>query len=272
LLTSSRRKLAVAGLATTPPAPQRPPSRGVRSTNPTLLEFFPRQAPKRPVVALARAKQSLLRKTMDVSPAPETPLTSTKLAFTPANVNVPMRLYPVTTDVARFRDVFLLSPLAKMERATRELRAPRPPVEPRVVHVNEKTQSAEGSGKRKTALAFVRLTPCEDEFVGADMKVNDVPFGDYFMFNDEWMLKVIEVLQVTNMLGKVHLHANVRGGGHGGQSGAMRLATAKALQSMNPDWRAELKRRGMLTSDWRNVERKKPGQKKARKKFAFVKR
>ena len=75
----------------------------------------------------------------------------------------------------------------------------------------------------------------------------------------------------SNSAGFYDVWCTVKGGGMSGQAGAVRLGISRALQAFNPLFRITLKRAGMLTRDARRVERKKPGQKKARKKFQWVK-
>jgi small subunit ribosomal protein S9 len=77
---------------------------------------------------------------------------------------------------------------------------------------------------------------------------------------------------VTETLGKYDVFANVSGGGITGQSDSIRLGIARALEDINPDFRSALKSEGLLKRDPRMVERKKYGQKKARKRFQFSKR
>ena len=79
-------------------------------------------------------------------------------------------------------------------------------------------------------------------------------------------------LELTNTLNKYDIDVKVKGGGQTGQAGAIRLAIARGLQTMDTELRSELKKAGMLTRDSRTVERKKYGQPGARKKFQFSKR
>lgn len=79
-------------------------------------------------------------------------------------------------------------------------------------------------------------------------------------------------LQVTSTCGDFDMVATVRGGGEMGQSQAVRLALSRALENYHPPLRADLKPEGFMTRDPRMVERKKPGRKKARKAFQWVKR
>lgn len=81
-----------------------------------------------------------------------------------------------------------------------------------------------------------------------------------------------QALHIAGLAGMYDVWCTVKGGGMTGQAGAIRLGTARALKAMQPELRLVLSRAGMLTRDPRMVERKKPGQKKARKKFQWVKR
>ncbi|MGC9454612.1 MAG: 30S ribosomal protein S9 [Phycisphaerae bacterium] len=83
---------------------------------------------------------------------------------------------------------------------------------------------------------------------------------------------VVTPLAVANMVGSWDVWANVKGGGYTGQAGAVRLGLARALAEAVPELYEELRHRGLLTRDARKVERKKPGQPGARKKFQFSKR
>ena len=79
-------------------------------------------------------------------------------------------------------------------------------------------------------------------------------------------------LEIVSFTGKFDFIVNVRGGGLSGQAGAVRLGLSKKLEQIDPSYRSALKKAGMLTRDARVVERKKPGQPGARKKFQFSKR
>jgi small subunit ribosomal protein S9 len=126
--------------------------------------------------------------------------------------------------------------------------------------------SFDAVGRRKTSTARVRLLPGEGKVV-----VNAQPLLDYF--KRETLKMIIEQpLQVTETLGKYDIFANVIGGGLTGQAGAMRLGVARALLKVNDEFRKKLKVAGFLTRDPRMKERKKYGQKGARKRFQFSKR
>ncbi len=123
-----------------------------------------------------------------------------------------------------------------------------------------------GTGKRKSSTARVRLLPGTGQIT-----VNRRDLGNYFC--DETQRTIIRYpLTVTDNLGKFDVRATVSGGGVSGQAGAIRLGIAKALLEFNTELRPRLKRAGLLTRDPRIKERKKYGQKGARKRFQFSKR
>ncbi|MHB1277321.1 MAG: 30S ribosomal protein S9 [Bacteroidia bacterium] len=122
------------------------------------------------------------------------------------------------------------------------------------------------SGRRKTAVARVYLTPGEGK-----IEINGKDLTGYFP-SPLLQYEVTLPFNKTENLGKYDVKVNVDGGGFTGQAQAIRLAIAKALVEINPEHRAALKPDGLLTRDSRMVERKKPGQKKARRKFQFSKR
>jgi len=123
-----------------------------------------------------------------------------------------------------------------------------------------------GTGRRKHSVARVRLIQGQ----GA-IQVNEQPILDYFKRETLKML-IEQPLALTETLGKYDIHANVNGGGLSGQAGAMLLGIARALLKADADYRAKLKKAGFLTRDPRMKERKKYGQKGARKRFQFSKR
>jgi small subunit ribosomal protein S9 len=126
--------------------------------------------------------------------------------------------------------------------------------------------SFDAVGRRKTSTARVRLLPGDGKVV-----VNTQPLLDYF--KRETLKMIIEQpLQLTETLGKYDIYANVIGGGLTGQAGALRLGVARALLKIDIEFRKKLKVAGFLTRDPRMKERKKYGQKGARKRFQFSKR
>ncbi len=123
-----------------------------------------------------------------------------------------------------------------------------------------------GTGKRKSSTARVFLMPGT-----GSMTVNKRDLADYFP-NETHRTLVRYPLSLTESLGKFDVRVTVDGGGTSGQAGAIRLGIAKALVEFNSELRIRLKRAGLLTRDSRIKERKKYGQKGARKRFQFSKR
>ena len=121
-------------------------------------------------------------------------------------------------------------------------------------------------GRRKKAVARVYLTDGK----GA-ITVNGRDVKDYFS-TATLQYKLEQAQALAGVEGQYDIKVNVDGGGITGQAEAIRLGISRALVQVNPDHRAALKPEGLLTRDPRMVERKKPGQKKARKKFQFSKR
>ncbi len=122
------------------------------------------------------------------------------------------------------------------------------------------------SGRRKTSIARVYISKGDGKYT-----VNAREYKKYFPA-ELLQIKVARPFAVTDTTGKFNIKANVEGGGLNGQAEAIRLAIAKALCKYNPEFRPMLKKEGLLTRDPRMVERKKFGQKKARKRFQFSKR
>ncbi len=123
-----------------------------------------------------------------------------------------------------------------------------------------------GTGRRKTSTARVYLRPGAGEVV-----VNRKPFDKYFP-NETLRMIIRQPLQLTETTTKFDLLINVSGGGPSGQAGAIRHGITRALMEFNADLRPVLKQAGLVTRDPRIKERKKYGQKGARKRFQFSKR
>ena len=121
-------------------------------------------------------------------------------------------------------------------------------------------------GRRKTSVARIYLSKGKDK-----VTVNGKDFKDYFP-TTSLQYKIIQPFKLTDNLGKFNLSVNVYGGGITGQVEAIRLAISRALSEMSDENKSALKKEGLITRDPRMVERKKFGQKKARKKFQFSKR
>ena len=122
-------------------------------------------------------------------------------------------------------------------------------------------------GRRKKSVARVYMTH------GGDLKhtVNGKNLDDYFP-TTSLQSKIKKPLELTENIKSFNIRANVYGGGTNGQAESIRLAISRALCQFNEEYRPILKKEGLLTRDPRMVERKKYGQKKARKKFQFSKR
>ena len=128
------------------------------------------------------------------------------------------------------------------------------------------TQLARGTGRRKEAIVRVRLVEGTGTF-----KLNGRPLDDYFP-NPTHRRLITEPLRVTNTLERYDVIATLVGGGISGQAGALRHGISRALIDLDEEFRGELKKRGFLTRDAREVERKKYGLKKARKAPQYSKR
>lgn len=121
-------------------------------------------------------------------------------------------------------------------------------------------------GRRKKAIARVYLQDGKGEIT-----INNRDLSDYFSTSIlQYVVKQPFILTGTDS--KYDLKVNLDGGGITGQAEALSLAIARALIKIDPEYRGVLKSKGLLRRDPRMVERKKPGQKKARKKFQFSKR
>ena len=125
---------------------------------------------------------------------------------------------------------------------------------------------AMGTGRRKTAVARVRLKAGNGKFV-----VNDREMEEFFCTERDRIL-VQAPLKSAEKLGQVDVWVRVNGGGTTGQAGAIILGIARALEALNPNLHSLLADGGYLTRDSRMVERKKYGHKKARRSFQFSKR
>ena len=122
------------------------------------------------------------------------------------------------------------------------------------------------TGRRKSSVARVNLMPGSGR-----IEVNERTFENYFIRETD-RINIMEPLRMTNTLGKFDVIAKITGGGLTGQAGAFRLGISRALTLLDPGNRPILKKADFLRRDSRMKERKKPGQKGARKKFQWVKR
>jgi small subunit ribosomal protein S9 len=123
-----------------------------------------------------------------------------------------------------------------------------------------------GTGRRKSSIARVFLRPGSGEFT-----VNGRPFDQYFV-TEAQRTTAKRPLAIAEVGSNFNIVANVSGGGVNGQSGAVKLGIARALLEFNIELRSKLKADGLLSRDSRAKERKKYGQKGARKRFQFSKR
>ena len=122
------------------------------------------------------------------------------------------------------------------------------------------------TGRRKTSVARVWLTPGS-----GNIEINKMPIQEYFR-RETLGLVVRQPLEYIGQIGSFDVHATVNGGGWSGQAGAVKMGLARCLVLVDERNKKTLRKGGFLTRDSREVERKKPGQKKARKKFQFSKR
>lgn len=123
------------------------------------------------------------------------------------------------------------------------------------------------TGRRKTAIARVRVIPGEGRFI-----VNSKSLDEFFGGNERQKAAAVAAFKVSKALDKFDVFVTTEGGGLTGQAEAIRLGLSRALLSMDPKLRAPLRAKGFLTRDPRMVERKKPGQPKARRRFQHSKR
>ena len=121
-------------------------------------------------------------------------------------------------------------------------------------------------GRRKESTARVRLRPGSGK-----IKVNKRDFDSYFP-RETHRIVVMQALETANMTNKFDILATINGGGESGQAGALKHGIARALVKSDENLRRVLKKAGFLTRDPRAKERKKYGQKRARKNFQFSKR
>ena len=160
----------------------------------------------------------------------------------------------------------ILSPAPKRERASHSKPAAGPAPAPVAAPATPKIPVFLATGRRKEAVARVRLIPGTGVMV-----INRRPHEQYFP-HETLRMAVRQPLLLTQQLGKWDVRANVAGGGLTGQAGAIRLGIDRALIRQDPSLRAALRGAGLLTRDPRMKERKKYGQKGARKRFQWTKR
>ena len=127
-------------------------------------------------------------------------------------------------------------------------------------------QIINSTGRRKTSIARVYMTPGKGQIV-----VNEREFKEYFV-SDIHQILVKQPFTILQQDGNYDVSITVEGGGIKGQAEAIRLGIARALVGMNEEFKSPLRKEGLLTRDSRMVERKKPGRRKARRRFQFSKR
>jgi small subunit ribosomal protein S9 len=152
------------------------------------------------------------------------------------------------------------TPAAETPAAVEEVRPLSEPAKP------DRGGFVWGTGRRKSSVARVRVKPGEGKFL-----VNKRDVNEYFS-EPQHKAACHKPLEITDTLGKLDVHVNVHGGGITGQAEAILLGVARALKGYDPTLEASLRGNNLLTRDPREVERKKPGQPGARKRFQFSKR
>ena len=121
-------------------------------------------------------------------------------------------------------------------------------------------------GRRKEAIARIYMSEGKGQII-----INNRDYKDYFP-NKQLQYIVEQPLNLLEVNGSYDIKVNLDGGGMAGQAEALRLAISRALIRVNPEYKSALKAEGFVTRDPRVIERKKPGQPKARKRFQFSKR
>jgi small subunit ribosomal protein S9 len=121
-------------------------------------------------------------------------------------------------------------------------------------------------GRRKAAIARIFVKEGK-----GTITINDREFKEYFP-QETLQYVVLQPLNLLNVAQQYDIKVNLDGGGFNGQAEALRLAISRALVKIDAESKSELKKAGFMTRDPREVERKKPGQPKARKRFQFSKR
>ena len=122
------------------------------------------------------------------------------------------------------------------------------------------------TGRRKTSIARIWMKPGEGK-----IQVNDQDLNSYFKLETAKMM-IFQPLELTGTLGQFDISVNVQGGGIKGQAGAIRHGITRGLLVVKDEFRETLKKAGLITRDPRKKERKKYGQKGARKRFQYSKR
>jgi small subunit ribosomal protein S9 len=158
------------------------------------------------------------------------------------------------------------TPAATQATETVEAPAPTPMVALDSVKGPDPQGWWRGTGRRKAAVARIRIKPGEGKFV-----INNRSL-DTFFTEERDRNNINDVLKKTETFGAMDIHATVHGGGYTGQAGAIILGLGRALRNYDISLDSTLRKNGYLSRDPRKVERKKPGQPGARKRFQFSKR
>ena len=156
------------------------------------------------------------------------------------------------------------SVLASVTESVEEGEAPKPERKP--LQLTAARPWAWGTGRRKAAVARVRIKPGQGVF-----KVNKREATEFFT-EERDRNDIVAPLKVTGAEGRFDVYVNVRGGGTTGQAGAILLGLARALKTYDEAFEPVLREHNLLTRDPRKVERKKYGQRGARRRFQFSKR
>jgi len=172
---------------------------------------------------------------------------------------------PATPDAAATPEATEV-PAAPQATETEETPAPTTMVAPDSVKGPDPQGWWRGTGRRKAAVARVRIKPGDGQFV-----INNRTLDSFFT-EERDRNNLNEVLKKTDTFGAMDIHASVRGGGYTGQAGAIILGLGRALRNYDISLDSILRKNGYLSRDPRKVERKKPGQPGARKRFQFSKR
>lgn len=162
--------------------------------------------------------------------------------------------------------VSLTPPASPAAPAGRPVRAPKPA---------DKKGWWWGTGRRKSAVARIRMRPAAGDFkagITVEAPNGKVKTVEVFFAEERDRNEAYLPLKVSSMADRMHVIAKVHGGGYMGQAGAIKLAIARALRDYDPTLEQAMRDGGMLTRDAREVERKKYGQAGARRRFQFSKR
>lgn len=193
----------------------------------------------------------------DATETPETPTESSDTPEVPAEVAAA----PETTEAPEEPEAAAAPAVAEAPK-----KAPAPKAKPKPTKAPSKGNWHWGTGRRKSAVARVRIRPGSGNFI-----INKKEIDNYFS-EDRDRKDIRNVLSKTSTKDSLDIHVNVHGGGYMGQAGAIVLGLGRALKIYDPTLEPILRANNFLTRDDREVERKKPGQPGARKRFQFSKR